>query len=44
MRISAEKCTEGKEMNEHRLAKNRGVFLLPQKPDLISLSGYANIS
>lgn len=26
MGISTEKCTEGKEMNEHQLSKGRGVF------------------
>lgn len=26
MGIPTEKCTEGKEMNEHRLSKGRGVF------------------
>lgn len=43
-RIAAEICTEGTKMNEHRLSKDRGVILLPQKPEPISLSSYTNIT
>lgn len=42
MGILTEKCTEGKEMNEHGFSKNRGVFFFLQKPDPISLSSYTN--